>query len=153
MPARTAMAATSAQGAGYLTHHPLTLFAAGAIAVLVFHQGLITVLHLMGLANAPFQTAPTEPFGVPRIWSAAFWGGLWGIAFGFAARWFPRGALYWLAAFVFGALAPTLVGWFVVAPIRGQALGYGFVPSRMGIGLLIHGVWGLGTALILRWRG
>ena len=137
---------------GLLSHDVLSLFAAGAIAVLVFHQGVITILHFLGLANQPFSFAPTKPFGVPAIWSHAFWGGLWGLAFGFAERWFPKGALYWLAAFLFGAVFPPLVVWFIVAPIKGGALGLGWVPSRMAIMVLIHGVWSLGTALILRWR-
>jgi hypothetical protein len=42
---------------------------------------------------------------------------------------------------------PTLVGWFVVAPLKGQPMAAGFVPSRMWLGPVINGVWGLGTGI------
>lgn len=128
-------------------------FAAGFIAVLVFHQGMVTVLHLAGLSpNPPFPVRATPPFGVPQIWSLAFWGGIWGMVLAMSARHFPRNGGYWLAALAFGAFAPTLVGWFVVQPLRGQALGGGWNPIGMARGLLLNGIWGLGTAWLLRWR-
>jgi hypothetical protein len=51
------------------------------------------------------------------------------------------------AAIIFGAIAPTLVAWFVVAPLKGQALAAGWVPARMAIGPIVNGAWGLGTAI------
>jgi hypothetical protein len=67
-------------------------FVAGFIAVLVFHQGAATIVHLAGLSpNPPLPFTPSKPFGVPQIWSWAFWGGIWGIVFSFAAQRFPRG--------------------------------------------------------------
>src|ERR1700682_2847897 len=56
-------------------------FIAGAIGVLVFHQGLILVLHVFGaMPFTPYSLKPTAPFGVPQVLSLAFFGGLWGIA-------------------------------------------------------------------------
>lgn len=144
MAARTATA---------FRYHPLALFAAGAIAVLVFHQGALTVLHGFGLVGEPFPVEPTWPLGIPVIWSITFWGGVWGIVFGAVEPRFPRGAMYWAAAFVFGAVFPTLVAWFVVAPLKGDPLAGGWNLARMWIGPLLNGAWGLGTALLLRWRG
>jgi hypothetical protein len=138
---------------GIFSHHPLTLFAAGAVAVLVFHQGLLTILHLVGVTGPPFQLDATWPFGLPQIWSLVFWGGLWGIAFGAAERRFPRGTMYWVAAFLFGAVLPTLVAWFVVAPLKGAPVAAGWDPAQLWIGPVINGAWGIGTALLLVWRG
>jgi hypothetical protein len=46
-------------------------------------------------------------------------------------------------------LLPTLAGWFVVAPLRGQPIAAGGIPSRMAIGLFVNGLWGLGAGLLL----
>ena len=52
-------------------------FIAGLVAVLVFHQGALLVLHLGGLAPAfPWRLDPVPPFGVPAVLSAASWGGV-----------------------------------------------------------------------------
>ncbi len=79
------------------------------------------------------------------------WGGgagLYGAAFGLALPRLPRRAPMWLLGFGLGLLA-VLVLWFVVAPLKGQPVAGGFVPVRMLIGTLIHGVWGIGVGLIL----
>ena len=126
-------------------------FIAGFIAVLVFHQGMLAVLHAVGFtARTPFPMQPTHPFGLPVIWSLAFWGGVWGLIFAAVDRHFPRGARYWIWTLVFGALAPTLVAWFLVAALKGQPLGGGWKGSAMITGLLVNGAWGLGAALFLR---
>ena len=58
-------------------------FIAGAIAVLTFHQGMVELLHVLGVVQfAPYRTTPVPPFGVPVIVSNCFWGGLWGVLFG-----------------------------------------------------------------------
>ena len=126
-------------------------FIAGFTAVLVFHQGMLTYLHSIGFTNlAPFPMQPTKPFGIPVIWSLAFWGGAWGLVFAMFERHFPGGVSYWLWVIIFGALGPSLVAWFVVAAIKGQPLAAGWNVSRMVTGLLVNGAWGLGTALFLR---
>jgi hypothetical protein len=124
-------------------------FVAGALSVLVFHQGLIGLLHAMQiLPRPPYGMAPTEPWGVPQLWSNVFWGGVWGVLLA-AALGRMVGAKLLVAALIFGAVLPTLVGWFVVAPLKGQPIAAGFVPSRMWLGPLINGVWGLGTGIVL----
>ena len=133
-------------------HTPLHRFIAGAIAVLVFHQGWASLMHVAGWSpNPPFNFRPTAPFGVPQIWSIAFWGGVWGLFYGaVSARFSERGAIYWIVAFAFGALALTLFGRFVLAPLRGQPINWDLLGAWRGF--LINGIWGLGTAALLRWR-
>jgi hypothetical protein len=126
-------------------------FVAGFIAVLVFHQGMLTLLHAAGITPAsPFPLKPTKPFGVPAIWSFSFWGGVWGLVFFLFERLFPRGAGYWLWAIIFGAVGPTLVAWFIAFPLKGLPVAAGWKPLGMLTGLLVNGAWGLGTALFLR---
>ena len=132
-------------------------FIAGFCSVLIFHQGMLSLLHAAGITPAtPFPYASTKPFGVPQIWSLAFWGGIWGFVFALASRGFPGGAGYWLLTVIFGALGPTLVAWLVVFPLKGLPLGGGWKMSGVATGLMVNAAWGVGTALILRaliaWR-
>ncbi|MGH6618297.1 MAG: hypothetical protein ACREF6_01990 [Alphaproteobacteria bacterium] len=125
-------------------------FAAGFLAVLVFHQSMYAFLYAIGyIANPPYPVQPIPPFGLPRFWSLAFWGGVWGIIFVLVEQYFPRGAKYWLAALLFGALAPSLVDWFIVAPIKGTPIAGGWKIDAMMRGLILNGAWGLGTAAVL----
>jgi len=43
----------------------------------------------------------------------------------------------------------ALVGWFVVAPLKGQPVASGFDPARMLVSILINGFWGIGVGVIL----
>lgn len=129
----------------------LLAFIAGVLAVPVFHQILFLLLHLAGLIPvAPFNMAPTKPFGVPVVLSDSFWGGVWGVVFALTLpRWF-RGVGYWVAAAVAGGVVLTLVYMFVVVPLK-----TGGLPPHMGglfvIGFLLNAAWGIGWALFLRW--
>jgi len=124
-------------------------FLAAVIAVLTFHQGMWALLHAAGLMPpAPFPTRPVPPFGVPQIVSLCFWGGVYGLLFGLALPRLPRRVPMWLLGLGLGLLA-AVVGWFVVAPLRGQPMAGGFVPLRMLVSVLINGAWGIGTGLIL----
>ncbi|MGB6347976.1 MAG: hypothetical protein WBF40_11570 [Methyloceanibacter sp.] len=124
---------------------------AGFLATLIFHQSLWYVLNQVGLipwARPAWPLDPIPPLGVPSVISKAFWGGLWGAALApvFGAL---RGPAYWTAWMVAGALALTLVAFFVVPPIKGQP-----IPDlwpRFLAALLVNGAWGFGTALFLRW--
>ena len=124
-------------------------FVAGVLATLVFHQITLWILHVAGIVPfAPFNMAPTKPFGVPDVVSLAFWGGVWGVLFQLTlARWF-KGTAYWIAAIVAGGIFPTLVFLFVVAPLK-----FGGVPSDIAgffvIGFILNAMWGLGWALFL----
>jgi hypothetical protein len=133
--------------AGELPRWLLAGFISGALSVLIFNQGVVALLHAMALTSfAPYSMAPTHPWGIPQIWSITFWGGLWGVLLA-ASLGRLQGMRLILSALVFGALLPTLVAWFVVAPLKGQPLAAGGVPSRMVIGLIANGAWGLGTGI------
>ncbi|MFZ5791000.1 MAG: hypothetical protein ACOY3L_09900 [Pseudomonadota bacterium] len=126
-------------------------FVAGFVAVLVFHQTTLLLLHLAGVTPAlPWRMDPVPPFGVPAVLSSAFWGGLWGILLAWLLPQFPRAASYWSAALLFGAVALSLVAWFVVLPLKGFPPGNGFALPGVITGLTVNGAWGIGTALFLR---
>jgi hypothetical protein len=125
----------------------LTAFVSGALAVLIFHQAAIAMLHATGLtASAPFSMARTAPWGVPAIWSIAFWGGAWGVILAATVRRLDGPALV-SASVLFGAILPTLVAWFVVAPLKGRPMAAGFVPAAMMVGVIANAAWGLGTGI------
>ena len=126
-------------------------FVAGFFATLIFHQLALALLWSIGVApSGPFPMAPTRPFGVPAVFSLAFWGGVWGILFALVQRSFPRGGAYWVAAFLFGAILPSLVALMVVLPLKGRPMGGGWHPPLLLTAFLINGVWGIGTGLILK---
>jgi hypothetical protein len=122
-------------------------FVSGALSVVLFHQGAAALLHALELTpRAPYSMAATAPFGIPQLWSIALWGGAWGVLLA-AALVRLRGAALIAAAVVFGAVLPTLVAWFVVAPLKGQPVAAGFVPAAMLIGPMVNAAWGLGTGI------
>ena len=96
-------------------------FLAGAVAVLTFHQGAIALLTATG------RNEYRVPLIAPRD---------------------RRSAGYWLAGIALGALALPMVGWFIVAPLKGQPVAAGWNGARMGFSMLINGAWGLGVAVI-----
>jgi hypothetical protein len=125
-------------------------FIAGFLATLVFHQLTLALLWGAGVAPfGPFPMAPIWPFGVPAVFSLAFWGGVWGILFAFICNRFPRGAAYWIVSFLFGAILPSLVALLIVLPLKGKPVGGGWHPPLLLTAFLINGAWGIGTALIL----
>jgi hypothetical protein len=125
-------------------------FVAGFIAVLLFHQPALALLTQLGVAKAvTYSLSATAPFGVPQVLSLSFWGGVWGVVFALVEHRIPRGKRYWVYAFLFGAILPTLMAWFVVAPIKGLPMAGGWQASRMLTGLVINGAWGVGNALFL----
>lgn len=126
-------------------------FAAGFLATLLFHQIALLVLHAAGLTHAmPWPMRPVPPFGVPQCLSLAFWGGVWGIVLVLVEPYLQRSpGGYWLAATVFGAVFPTLVAWFIVAPLKGLPAAGGFHFPGLIVGPIVNGAWGLGTALLL----
>jgi hypothetical protein len=142
----------SGTGSGLYRHNVISLFIAGAISVIVFQHGSITVLNLLGYAPPPYAYTLSKPFGVPQIWSWAFWGGVWGLVFGLAEKKFPEGPMYYAAAFLFGAILPTLVLWFVVFPLKGLPMASGWNIDRMWVQVVHHGFWGLGVGILLKWR-
>lgn len=123
----------------------LIAFSAGFISTLIFHQGVIAVFSLLGLAPVePFVMRPVPPLGVPSVLSLAFWGGVWGLPLWWLMRrW--HGARYWLAGILGGAIGPTAVAMLVVFPLKGLAVSAQVVAG----GLVVNGAWGLGVAVIM----
>ena len=131
-------------------------FGAGFIAVLTFHQLAILMFKLSGVLPqaVPWAVDAYGPFRVPRILNLAFWGGIWGLVFALLADRFPKeGIALVIAGFVFGLLGPALFGWFVMAPIRGQAVAAGWVPAALARGIVINGMFGVGVAVFHRMIG
>ena len=55
-------------------------FLAGFLSTLIFHQGLLALLHAAGASPRPaYVMTAAPPLGVPQVLSLAFWGVLWGI--------------------------------------------------------------------------
>jgi hypothetical protein len=124
-------------------------FAAAAVAVLTFHQGMWAVLHLLNLPGLsmppPYLVAGVPPWGVPRIINLCFWGGLYGAVFGLL---FPRFTWpAWLCGLITGVIA-ALVGLIVVRALKGLPIGAGWEPPSRVRSFLINGSWGLGLGLI-----
>ncbi|MBL6456212.1 hypothetical protein JMJ55_12835 [Belnapia sp. T6] len=123
-------------------------FLAAVLAVLTFHQGMWGILHLLGMMpRPPYPMNPVPPLGVPLLVNLCFWGGLYGLVYGLVLPRLPR-APGWLLGLGLGLLA-ALVGWFVVAPLKGQPIAAGWVPARMLLSVLINGAWGIGVGIIL----
>jgi hypothetical protein len=124
-------------------------FVAGALSVLIFHQLGFWIANELGYTRVPlYNMRGVPPWGVPFIFSAAFWGGLWGIA---AALLVPRlpgalgGVLGWV---LFAAIVVALANWCVVMPIKNGGV---FRMPTMPILVvlpLVYGLWGLGMWLI-----
>ncbi len=118
-------------------------FIAGALGVLLFHQ----LAGYLITGRVPWSNwNPVAPFGLPTIINQTFWGGMWGILFALVADRFPRGIVYFVAAFLFGAILPTLMSWYGIPQIKGGAVGPRGVWYN---GPLINGAWGLGTGICL----
>jgi hypothetical protein len=124
-------------------------FAAGFISVLVFHQAVIWLLHLAGLVpNPPFSVRPAPPLGVPQVYNMAFWGGVWGVVIA-AIHWARPAWNPVLVGLLVGAVGCVLVGFTVVAGLRGQPMMGGWDPDRWWRSIVINGAFGLGTGLLL----
>jgi len=135
----------------FLTTRLLSSFVAGFLATLIFHQLTLTVLWAAGFAPfAPFPMTATSPLGVPAVFSLAFWGGIWGILFSFVECRFPSRGGYWVTAFMFGAILPSLVALLIVLPLKGRPMGGGWGINLLATAFLINGAWGVGTAIFLR---
>jgi hypothetical protein len=124
-------------------------FLAGALGVLVMHQGTVWLLHMAGyVPNPPYNLRPGGALGLPLVLNAALWGGLWGILLGVLLRLAALPVL--LTGFLFGAVVCTLAGWTVFPLAHGQPMFGGVVLERAWRPLLINGAYGWGAALFLR---
>lgn len=126
-------------------------FVGGFFSVLIFHQGSLAILHSIDfIPFAPYATKPTSPFGIPQIWSQAFWGGIWGILLAIATVRLHHQLPYWSTSILLGSLLPTTVFLFVVMPIKGIPVAGGWDPNIIVTGLIINAAWGIGVAFLLR---
>lgn len=137
-------------------------FCCGFIAVLLFHQGTVYVLHhqfplikmLTGAADSfrpatsGFNFRPVPPFGVPQVISLAFWGGVWGILIAGLIRWVHAPDL--LTGFLVGAVVCTLVGFTLVATLRGNPLWGGGNSIVWWRAVILNGAFGWGAAFLMR---
>lgn len=122
-------------------------FIAGAVSVVIFHQGAVALMNALELTErAPYSMQATQPFGLPQVWSLTFWGGVWGVLFAALLRRFDGAGLV-AASLLLGAVLATLVAWFLVAPLKGQPLAAGYEPMAMAFGVIVNAAWGLGTGL------
>ena len=128
----------------------LKAFLAGFLSTLIFHQGLLAILHAAGASpRAAYALNPTPPLNVPAVLSLAFWGGVWGILLWLViAR--AQGPRYWLLALLLGAIAPSAVALLVVLPLKGQPVGGGWNRAVVVGALLLNGAWGIGVAAFMR---
>lgn len=125
-------------------------FIAGFLATLIFHQLTLAVLYALHLAPfGPFSMMPTWPFGVPVVFSLAFWGGIWGIIYVLVHVHFPDGMGYWVSSFLFGGIAPTLVALLLVLPLKGKPIGGGWQADLWTTAFLINGAWAVGTGVFM----
>lgn len=133
-------------------------FIAGAISVIVAHEGAIYVLHAAGYipTNGWSMTPAIPPWGVPRLVNNVFWGGLWGVLFGLLYERVP-GGMAWLKGLIFGLCIVLVSNWILLPLIKGQFFGQpnqvlfgGWNPQRMLIVLAILGTFGLGLGIAYR---
>jgi hypothetical protein len=127
-------------------------FVAGILSVALFHQLAVFVLGFVGLDDGEFYSfRPTAPFGVPRVMSQMFWGGIWGVLFALIIDRLPMRWPVVVSGLLFGWCGPVLFGWTVAPALRGAPLFGGWNPSHMLSHLLANGVFGIAAALIFTW--
>ena len=121
--------------------------AAGALSMLLFHQTTLQVFYWLGLAPSPaFRLAVVPPFGVPHVVSACFWAALIAAPCGILHHWSDRRA--WITAMPLGVIGVLLI-WFVVLPLKGQPVAYGWQIPMLIRSATAGLMWGLGVGIIL----
>lgn len=130
--------------------HLLSGFLAGFLAVVTVHQAVIAAGGALGLlpGASGWSMRPIPPLGIPQVLSLAFWGGVWGIPLAALAARMGKGWTGWVVPALFFALATTLVGWYVVGPLKGRPAA-DLSAARLATGLIINGAWALGALGIL----
>ena len=104
----------------YAFSRAIAAFALGGFAVLVVHQPLVALLHVLGFTPiTPYSLRATRPWGVPVFLSLTFWGGIWTILIAWILDRLPRGWVYYVSAVGLGRTASNLMTWFVIFPLKG----------------------------------
>jgi len=120
---------------------------AGAIAMLMFHQVTLQVFFWCGwTAQAAFRIAHVPPFNIPMVVSITFWGAVYGGIFGWFAPRMPGSLI--VRGLLAGVFA-TLMAWFIVRPIAGYDIAFGWASGPMLRSAVANLMWGFGVALIL----
>lgn len=120
---------------------------AGALAMLMFHQTTLQLLFWAGIApQAAFRFAHVAPFNVPMVVSLTFWGAIYGAVLGLGSPWLPRSFI--TRAITAGVFA-LLMAWFVVRPLAGYPVAFGWEAAAMLRSVGANLMWGLGFALIV----
>ena len=133
-------------------------FIAGALATLIFHQGLYALMQMGGLPlqGKPWSMVPdAAAYGLPRLLNLMFWSGLWGLLFAYLYHQLPS-RMGWLKGLIFGMVFPMLLGsWVIVAAIKGVPLFSGafakggFNVMALRNGFVLNGVaFGIGLGII-----
>ena len=129
-------------------------FIAGFLAVLSFHQGLVWLLDFQGVIDAaPWNMAPVPPLAMPKVISAALFGGLWGTLLWLLIR-RAEAAGYYVGAMILGAVFPSLVALTLVTWLKNGQDSNAMIDTwsmhRIGVALAVNGAWGLGLAVFMR---
>ena len=97
-------------------------FIAGAIATVTVHEIISAIFTnpslWTGWERQSWDLSPND-FGVPKIVSATFWGGLWGALFPVVFGTLPKGPLTFKGLF-YGLIGPALLGVFLAVPLITQ---------------------------------
>ena len=127
-------------------------FLLGAVAVLVVHQPVIGLFHLLGLTPLmPYSLAGRPPWGVPAFLALTFWGGVWTIPISLILDRLSRGWPYWVGAVLLGSLPPTLTSILIILPLKGIPMSAFFQAVGAVAGFATNGIWRLGFAALWRW--
>ena len=93
-------------------------FVAGFLATVIFHQLALALLWDIGMAPAgSFSDGRDSTVGRAGGFFVGFLGRVWQILFALVQRRFPPSCAYWVAAFLFGAILPSVVALMLVLPL------------------------------------
>jgi hypothetical protein len=127
-----------------MTRRISIVFSAGALggllnALLFWLFGMVGITALVGM-TAPVKWDP------PHIYWGVTWGGIWGAMF--LLPWLKGSVV--LRGLLF-SIAPTLVAWLIVFPLRGMGpLGLKVGALMPFLAIVLNAVWGIGAALWVR---
>lgn len=126
-------------------------FSAGFFSALVFKQMIQWVFWQLGLAPlGPYIFTATPPLDIHAALAPAVWGGAWGALLALAQCNFSRNEYwYWIQAFGFGAVLPSLVALLITIPLEVKFYGGTWQLSMIVSTIVSNGVWGFGAAGML----